>query len=211
MRLSRYRILTSFVLLTVLSCSSQEPIETKPFPVRNVPEHVFTISANALKDTILKAFKIENDPEENKHLKDIFWYYSGNDKEHKISILFRAETNTDTIFSRRYFLNPNTSNDVFLEVFHTAWISKYYQSHGHPLKYTTNFAVQLSEVDANKTKVKVVALNPEVINGTGFGVHGPANIYTSAQPTTIEEYSILLFIADKVGDTSLSPLKLPDR
>jgi hypothetical protein len=43
----------------------------------------------------------------------------------------------------------------------------------------------------------------------GLGVHGPMNIYTKVQPTTIEEYSLLLFIADKLGDGSLLPLKLP--
>lgn len=211
MALSEYRILTLFLSLIVFGCSSQEPIETKPFPNKNISEHVFNLNASVLKDTIVRAFKIENDPEENKYLKDIFWYYAGEGTEHKMPVYFTVETNRDTIFSRDYFAKPNTVNDVFLEAFHEAWFSKFYQSHGHALKYTTDFAIQLTSIDDNKTKAKVVALNPEVINGTGIGVHAPANIYTPAQPTSIEEYSILLFIADKVGDTTLPALKLPDK
>jgi hypothetical protein len=209
MAFSKYKTVTLLLSLIVLGCSSQEQIETKPFPIKNNAEHVFNLNANVIKDTIVRAFKIENDPEDNKHLRDIFWYYAGEVKEHPMAILFSAETSRDTIFSLHYFSKPNTADDVFLEVYHEAWISKYYHSHGHPLKFTTDFAIQLSSIDANKTKVKIIALNPEVINGTGFGVHGPANIYTPAQPTTIEEYSLLLFIADKVGDTTLPPLKLP--
>ena len=210
MPLFNYRILTSFLLLTIPGCSSQESIQTNPFPNKNVPEHIFNINVNALKDTIIKAFRIGNEQEDNKYLRDIFWYYTDKEKKYKMPIFFTAETNIDIVFSRSYFSKPNTSSDVFLEVFHEAWISEFYYSHNHPLSYTTNFAIKLSKIGSNKTMVKVFALNPEVINGTGFGVHGPANIYTPAQPTTIEEYSLLLFIADKLGDTTLPPLKLPN-
>src|SRR5579871_1462103 len=137
-----------------------QPIQERTFPIKNIPEHIFKINITALKDTIATFFKIENDADKNKFLRDIFYFYSDS---HKKQVFFVAETNKDTIFSREYFSNQPKSNDIFLTSFSEAWISKFYYSTDHSLKYTTDFAVKLRMVDSNSTEVKVVALNPQVI------------------------------------------------
>ncbi len=189
-----------------------EPVKEKTFPIKNDTEHFFKIDITALRDSIISFFEIKNDPERNKFLSDIFYrrdYYD--DDTARSTILLSAESIKDSVFSGRYYSQTGTSNDVFLTVFHEAWESKLYYSKDYQLNYTTDFALQLSEVGNNLTKVKVVALSPKVINGMSLGAHGTMNEYAQVHPTTIEEYSLLLFIADKLGDKTLSPLKLPNK
>jgi hypothetical protein len=183
-----------------------EPIKEYPFPVKNIPEHVFKLNINALIDLITTFFKTENSPEQNKILRNVFYFCRDTTKR---TVSLNAEQSKDATFGENYFSQEGTSDDIYLTVFNKAWISKFYYSTGQPISYTADFVFKLKRIDENLTDVKVVAVNPEIIIGMGLGVHGPMNIYTKAQPTTIEEYSLLLFIADKLGDTTLSPLKLP--
>ena len=184
-----------------------EPISEYPFPVKNIPGHIFKLNINTLKDTLVDFFKIEYSPEENKYMKKVFYFYMDTIV---MSVFFSTESSKDAIFSREYFLQPNTANDIYLTAMDGPWLSKYYYSVNQPIKYTAEFVFKLTKIDENSTAVKVVTINPEIISGKGLGVHGPMSIYTKAQPTTIEEYSLLLFIADKLGDRTLLPLKLPN-
>lgn len=181
-----------------------EAIQERNFPIKNDTEHVFKINITALRDSIISFFKIENDPNENNFLKKIF--YSS-----KRSILFSTETFKESGFGREYFSQAGNSNDIYLATFRSEWKSKLYFSKDHALDYLADFAFHLSKVDDNFTNIKVIAINPEVINGEGLGAHGKMNEYATVHSTTIEEYSLLLFIADKLGDKTLSPLKLPHK
>ena len=189
-----------------------EPIEEKSFPVRNIPEHIFNIPLSQIKDSIVSFFNIETQYK-NKFLELIFYdYMSENDssENNKHFEFFNAETEEDALFGKSYFSNSNTSNDIYIHNFGFCWFSKFYFSKGKPLKYRTAFIIKLSNVDRKHTKVSIVAENPIVINGIdGFGFHGPRGRETSVQSSSIEEYSILLFIADKLGENKLVPLKLP--
>ena len=185
-----------------------QPIQERAFSRKNFPVHVFKMNIATLKNTIVNLFKIENDASDNINLRDVFYFYSDTNR---MQIFFVAETSKDTIFSKNYFSTQLTSNDIYLTSFHRTWISKLYYSNDHHLKYTTDFAVKLKMIDSNLTQLNVVALNPEVVNGMSIGIHGPQNEYQKVEPTTIEEYSILLSIADKLGDKTLLPLILPDK
>jgi hypothetical protein len=181
-------------------------VEKKYFPTENIPEHIFNIKIAALKDSIIDFFKIENGSAENKILSKIFYF---NRHEERMSIFFSAETSKDTIFSKEYFSSPDNIEDLYLTSFHELWVSKLYYAQDHPLKYTADFALKLTAIDTNTTRLKVIAIDPEVVNGMSIGIHGPMNVYTKVQSTTIEEYAILLFIAEKLGDRALLPLKIP--
>jgi len=192
-----------------------EPIEEKSFPVRNISEHTFKIPFNQIKDSIVAFFNFENQYK-NKFIESIFYYYfPDNDsaKNNKHFVSFNAETKKDSsYFSKSYFSNANTSNDIYLRSYDGWWLSKLYFSKGKPLEYGTSFIIKLSKIDRNSTKVSIVAEDPIVINGIdGFGFHGPRGRETKVQPSSIEEYSLLLFIADKLGDKTLPPLKLPSQ
>ena len=189
-----------------------ELIETKSLPIKNVPSHSFKISLDKLKDTITSLFNFENQYN-NKYLNNIFYYYPSKEDEkerHKMFIDFQVETKTTALFGTNYYEKPNTSNDIYIHNFGTCWNSKLYFSKKKPLKYRTAFIIKLTKINDDSTKLFIEAEAPKVINGTiGLGAHGPIARETAVEPTTIEEYSILLFIADKLGDKSLIPLKLP--
>ncbi len=182
------------------------------FPIKNIPEYTFHLGIERLRDTIAALFNFSNQYE-NKYLGPIFYYYIFEENEsekHKNAQFFNAETVKDSLFGRNYFSKPNTSNDIYIHDFNTAWPSKLYFSNGKPLKYRTDFIIKLSKVDLDSTKVVIIAEDPKVLNGIdGFGVHAPVARETAVRPSSIEEYSLLLFIADKLQEHNLLPLKLP--
>jgi hypothetical protein len=188
-----------------------ESIAPKTFSSRNKPEQTFHIKIQSLKDTIVSLFNFKNQFQ-NKYLNRVFYYYSENDREkhHKHDIFFNAETVKDSLFGSEYFRKPETTNDIYLHTFGESWPSKLYFSKGKPLRFTTAFIIKLTETDSNTTKISISAENPTVFNGIiGFGVHAPIARETKVDPSTIEEYTLLLFIADKLGEKSLQPLLLP--
>ena len=187
--------------------TTTELIQTRLFTNKNIPEHVFNIESSKLKHTIISLFNIDNQLD-NKFLSKIF--YSEIPDGPNMTSSFLAESNKDKIFGKEYFLKPNTSEDIFLHNFREPWPSKFYFSQNHSLEYVANFIIRLNRIDGSSTKVSITADAPEVINGVlFFGVHGPVARYTSVLPTSIEEYTILEFIADKLGDKTLLPLRLP--
>ena len=189
-----------------------EPIQTKPFPQKNIPSHSFKLSLDKLKDKISALFSLENQ-EDNKYLNDVFYFYPSDEKEKedfKMFIDFQVETKKTSLFGSNYYKKSKTSNDIYIHDFGSCWYSKLYFSKGKPLKYRTAFIIKLTKINKDSTSIFIQAEKPTVINGIiGLGPHGPIARETIVAPTSIEEYSILLFIADKLGDKTLLPLKLP--
>ena len=91
--------------------------------------------------------------------------------------------------------------------------SNVYFARGEALDYLANFEFHLLKRGDQETEVRVKALQSEVINGRqfGFGSCGPgfANRYVAVEPTTIEEYEILLRIGQALGEKDMPPLLLP--
>jgi len=198
-----------FCLLTFMtfSCTSTESIKIKAFPIKNIPEHDFKMSISVLHDTIASMFNFENQ-ENDTILNSIFYYYYPTDMKHLVN--FSAETKDNALLSREYFSKPNTSNDIYVHAFGDFWPSKLYFFDKHHLDYRTPFAIRLTKIDTFSTKVNVIAERPIVINGiSNYSAHGAVARETVVATTTIEEYAILLFIASKLGDSSMLPIKLP--
>lgn len=217
MTLVNFRFLFIAVFTILSGCNSEkittEPIEARSFPERNISEHVFTMNIEKLKDTIGSLFTINNQYG-NKFLDYTFGYDYDlkNSVRHKAIFAFSAETKRKSIFGDKYFAKPNTENDVYIHCFSEVWLSKLYFSKGRPLEYRTPFIIKLSRADSLglSTKLTIVAEKPRVLNGiSNYNAHGPVVRETPVEPSSIEEYSILLYIASKLGDTTLLPLKVP--
>lgn len=201
-----FRLLLCVLTFTYVGCTSTEPINLRSFPIRNIPEHDFKISISKLHDTIASMFSVENQID-NKILGSIFFYYYPENTRHVM--FFNTETKNQAVFSKEYFSKSNRSDDIYLSTF-DFWPSKLYFSGKHQLEYTTPFIIKLTKIDTFSTKVNIVAENPIVVNGiSGYGAHGAVARETPVEPTSIEEYNILLFIASKLGDSSMLPIKLP--
>lgn len=206
MTISLFRTFLLAMALTVIGCTSQLPIEPKDFSDKNIPEHYFHFDASMLKDTIVSLFNFDNQYK-NELLNSIFYHYAS---DHFIPVFFNAETADNAIFGKEHFTKQNTNTDIYLHDYEEVWLSKLYFSGNKALEYRTAFVIKMTAVDTKTTKVQIVAENPRVINGTAaYGAHGAIARETSVRPTTIEEYTLLLFISNKLGDSTMQPLKLP--
>jgi hypothetical protein len=129
-------ILTLLFLNVLIGCESTDPILTKPFPKKNLPEHDFKLGKT--------------------------------------------------------------------------WNSKYYYTKNRPLKFISNYIIKFESLNESLTKVTIAADDPQVINGTTCcGPHGTEARYAPVLGSTVEEYALLEYIASKLGDTSLAPIKFP--
>ncbi|HEX8656028.1 MAG TPA: hypothetical protein VF690_00750 [Hymenobacter sp.] len=196
--------------LTCGSCSeSVGKIERKALRHPNATSHIFQLPISCLRDTLISSFDVEKQYG-NPVLQSVFYYCPGGDKEHKQLIVFQAETIKHALFGSNYFKKLNTENDIYLHDFGNTWNSPLYQVNGKPLEYRAAFILKLKSVDENRTLLVIDTENPMVINGTvGWGPHGSVARKEKVQPTTIEEHSLLLYIAGELRDDSVAPLKWP--
>lgn len=148
---------------------------------------------------------------ENTYLKPVFYYYfPKHDTEQVHPITFNAETAKDALFGKAYFQKPDTKNDIYLHDFGITWYSPVYHVKGKPLLFRTAYALKLKITGKGQTQMTIQTENPVVINGTaGIGPHGPIAREEKVDPITIEEYALLLYLADKLGDKTMKPLKMP--
>jgi hypothetical protein len=129
--------------------------------------------------------------------------------EHKMTVSFNAETPADSLFGREHFEKPNTENDIFIHSFGQFWYSPIYFAGGKPLEFRTPFILTLEEIDKERTLLKVRPEHPKVIKGVaGLTAHGFYSKEIEVEPTTVEEYTLILFIAEQLGDTTLRPLTI---
>ena len=129
-------------------------------------------------------------------------------KDSKLHLAWKDDGNP---FAINIFSQHGTHNDAYLYNFHEPiGLSKVYFRGGEPLPYIASFHLRLLALDDKKTRVQVAARDSEVIAGLNpIGVHGPANIYVSVYPTTVEEYEILLRIGRELAESNMAPLILP--
>jgi hypothetical protein len=125
---------------------------------------------------------------------------------------FSIQSIENAIIDPETFANPDFRNDIFLLSDGKAiGPSTKYFGGGKPLKYTADFHLHISAVDAENTVVTVMTINPRVHNGLRCcGPHGSYTNYESVEPSTVEEYTILLFIGRVLGHSDMPPIRLPE-
>lgn len=124
-------------------------------------------------------------------------------------VTFSLETSHDNSFSKDFFTTIGTENDLYLHTFGQFWCSPIYYARGKPLEFRAKFRLRLTSVSSTQTQLKIEIESPCVIKGIG-GL-GPDGFYSKdieVNSTTIEEYSLLLYIANMIGDSTLPPLDL---
>lgn len=109
----------------------------------------------------------------------------------------------------------NNNQDIFLESIDSYCKSKIYKfEKGEFLDYWVSFYLHLEKIDENRTKVKISTIDPKVVAGRELlpkPLHFVRkNITISVEPSTIEEYEILLEIGKLVGEKDMPSLKLPE-
>jgi hypothetical protein len=114
--------------------------------------------------------------------------------------------------SKNLLTKPGNESDAYL------WSdvspigeSQVYYKNDQPLIYYADFHIHLSTVGQKKTRVDIATYNSSVAAGVdqSWSPHGPSLIEVNVDPTTIEEYQILLHIGEQVGTKDMPPLVIP--
>jgi len=204
----------TFVALTItttlLSCDNLKRLETKELVQTNPTEHIFNVSLDKLRQTILDSFNEHKGINSPFYQSSIFYFNvdMGNG-EHKMTVSFNAETAGNALFGKEHFEKPNTENDIYIHSFGQFWYSPIYYAGGEALEFRTPFILTLEKIDEERTLLKVRPETPKVIKGVaGLTAHGFYSKEIEVAPTTVEEYSLILFIAEQLGDTTLKPLTI---
>jgi hypothetical protein len=200
--MSKY-LLVVLVVCLCISCSRDvHTIKTMPLSQKNPTTYDFPGPVPEVRGKILTAF---NDF-------DLTREFSSSFSPNNPSLSLSIESSEDAVFSQQIFASPENRDDLYLH-FHGDVIdpSPVYFGSGKPLRYRAKFQLHLTALDNNRTRVSVITHDPAVINGSVCcGLHGYNSNDVAVEPTTVEEYRILLFIGRVLGVSGMPPLRLPE-
>jgi hypothetical protein len=125
-------------------------------------------------------------------------------------LMFTVETAGTALFCKKIFEQHGNTIDFCLHTYGTAIKSWSYFALGESLPYLAKFGVSVVTEDQH-TLISITTINPNVLKGFGgMSLHGPYEKKVPVEPTTIEEYSLLLYIGNLLGVTDMPPRRLPD-
>ncbi|HAM98707.1 MAG TPA: hypothetical protein DCQ26_08840 [Marinilabiliales bacterium] len=189
-------ILICFVLFCT-SCIGFRKITLKE---KNPTFYVFHVPLEVLRSKIIKDFETDrtnsiSDLQSIQEISKVNW--------------FVATVNSK--YSEDIFKKPENVHDLYLVLNKPVSLSKVYYKFWKPLEYSATFQLHLTSIDANRTKIEVITYNGSVFY---WGIPFPGGDHAfvkekDVQPTTIEEYEILLRIGNLIGEKDMPSLKLP--
>jgi hypothetical protein len=195
-------LLAALLLGLCISCARDvHRLETKPLHQKNPTSYVFHRPVPEVREKILLAL------EDHKFMRDFYSSFSPKNPHFSFSVQSRG----DAAYPERIFANPENQDDLYLHSFGD-WIdpSPVYFAGGKPLRYRAEFQLHLTALGDSSTKISVITHDPTVINGSVCcGLHGYKSNDVAVEPTTIEEYRILLFIGRVLGVSDMPTLSLP--
>jgi len=112
-----------------------------------------------------------------------------------------------------FLLSKNKSDFCLMPTFYICKSKIYQKDNGDSLEYEAWFYLHLEEVVKGKTKVSITTIEPKVVVGRELLPTPPHFVRKDktllVEPSTIEEYEILLKIGRLVGEQGMPPLQLP--
>jgi hypothetical protein len=89
--------------------------------------------------------------------------------------------------------------------------SKNYKVNGEFPEYFASFHLHINAIDSMSTEVEIITIDPKIVIGKEFfpsGLHfARLNEYQKVEPSTIEEYEILLKIGAALGEKNMPKLQ----
>jgi len=207
------RLILFFLIgLLLSSCMNLIPMTHKrlinPYPTI----HVFNLPIDSLRELILENFTVAKQYDSKVYNNLIFYYYVDIlGKKSKMLVTFKTETSKDTLFSKDFFSTTGTDKDIYLHSFGQYWYSPIYYALGKPLEFRAKFRLRLKQLNKSQTQLIVEIEEPIVIKGIG-GL-GPDGFYSkeiNVKSTTIEEYCLIYYLANLIGDKTLQTLDLEE-
>lgn len=130
--------------------------------------------------------------------------------------IFHAEDSKHPVFApETLFRDPANTNDLYIHN-HGSPIasSMVYLGAKEGVPFLASFHLHLTDTGTNVTIATVTALDMKIVSGWNFGLNihngfGRQARIVPARPTSVEEYSILLYIGRFLGVTDMPPLIVP--
>jgi hypothetical protein len=172
----------------------------KELKVKNPTVYIFNKSLNKVKSAIEKSFSFYGAECAGK-------YYQGGEKLlQKNNTYLHPEIFEDTLNYNDYIFQArqlNRKSQIYFSIEDTI-----------PLIYSAEFHLHLVTIDSNRTLVQVITYDPYIITGEPViklvGEFGRNEYFVSVEPSSIEEYEILLRIGKTLGvKEKMPPLLLP--
>lgn len=177
-----------FVLFSASLCACGG-LTMKVFSPRNPTTYVFNHPMTDVRLAIERAFRARS--------------------YRNLTLATKAE---DISFADSVFAFPENQFDGFLFLTtRDLGVSDVYKFNGEPSVYYANFHLHVEAVDERSTVVDVRTIDPSVVVGKGWSIHGPASRFQRVKPTTIEEYEILRRIGEELGEVTMPPTRRPAR
>lgn len=198
----RTLIISLTIVTTLWSCENLQPLEKKELIEKNPTDHIFNLQIETLRRTIIESFNEHRWITSKFYDSSVFFFEF---KGHRLQTSFNAEMYPG-LFGKEYFEKEGTQDDIYLYSYEY-WASPIYYAGGQSLNCRTAFILKLKKINEEKTLLTIKADNLKVIKGVdGLTAHGFVSKDIEVEPTTVEEYSLILFIAEQLGDTTLKPL-----
>jgi len=199
-------LLLTLTTIIVVGCNNSKEITTKELETKNPTEYVFNIEIDSLKYSVVNIFNEHLSTSSTMYGSSLF-FNKTDDIKHQV--FFVAELKEDASFGKKYFNNKETQNNIYLHSFGNYWYSPIYYTDNKKLECRTPFIIELKEVNQNMTLMSIKPEKLVVLNGTECcGPHGFYSKEFEVEPTTVEEYTLILFIAEQLGVTDLKPLNI---
>jgi len=211
MRNSLSLVFGMFIILMITRCTeSPKPVEKRRLVYTNPTTYTFKMPIKQLRDTIVQLFGIAPQLDDKTLMKIFYYKWPETGDAHIMQAMLEPETSDKAAFGTEYFKKPGTNNNIFLTQMGDYWYSTIYFDNNKPFKFTSSYTIEFKQLSNNSTAITVNAFHPQIINGTKCcGPHGNYSIYQNVQPTTVEEYTIILYIAQKLNIHGLNSLQLP--
>jgi hypothetical protein len=185
----------------------------------NPTRYDFDASISDIQSAVRKAFA-EWRTEELKSRKSRVWKGSGSAEDKELltmllqlppgSLLWKGRSDS---LSKYILTQAGNENDFyFFNADSPVDASPVYFKDGQPLIYFADFHIHVSAISAERTRVQIFTHDSLLNTGMSGGwspARGSTFLYVSVDPTTIEEYQILLRIGKQMGLTNMPPLILP--
>ena len=181
-------------LCTFICGAEDDRIEEKTLSTNNPTTYEFNASLDNVKAAIKKARGDD--------------WRDAQDAHNGAELIWQSDKNP---LARKIFDDPKNLNDAYLcGMGDAVGKSSVYFKNKLPLTYYADFQIHLTSTSALKTRVEIFTFDSHVLAGTELLPFARAGIFLVVEPTTIEEYQILLDIGKQISQSNMPKLMLPD-
>jgi hypothetical protein len=210
------------IALAVAGCGRapvpQVVLQQRLLPHPNPTNYEFEARISDVKTAIQRACGHEWEKELAKKNRGTVWRGGGDPQSRRLltdalqkpvpRLFWRGDADA---LARGLLTRPGNEDDAYLYNFNAPVESQVYFKDGQPLFYMADFHLHLAALSPGETRVEIFTYDPAV--GTGvderWSAHGPRLITVIVEPTTVEEYQILLRIGEQLATKNMPLLATP--